>query len=58
MRLRRVLATAIALLALSPVLATSASASAPGPGLPPLGDSCAMQEWLGIQNVRACEDGW
>ena len=56
MRIRRVFAGTIAVLALGTVLTTPAMAALPGPGLPPIGDKCAMQEYLGIQNVRACED--
>lgn len=55
MRVRRVIATALATLALG-AFATPAMAALPGPGLPPVGDKCAMQAYLGIQNVRACED--
>ena len=56
MRIRRVFAGSIAVLALGTVLSAPAMAAAPGPGLPPIGDKCAMQAYLGIQNVRACED--
>lgn len=57
MRVRRILAATFAVLALGTVLGSAtASAAVKGPGLPPIGDKCAMQEWLGIQNVRACED--
>lgn len=57
MRVRRVLATTFALLTLGTILASApAMAALPGPGLPPIGDKCAMQAYLGIQNVRACED--
>lgn len=53
--MRRLLALVLAVFALGAV-ASPAMAALPGPGLPPVGDSCAMQEYLGIQNVRACED--
>lgn len=53
MSVRRVLAATFAAL----ILGTATSAvAAPPKGLPPIGDKCAMQEYLGIQNVRACED--
>jgi len=53
LRVRRLVATTLAALALGAVLSTPAMA---GPGLPPVGDKCAMQAFLGVQNVRACED--
>jgi hypothetical protein len=57
LRIRRLFAATFAVMALGTVLgAPIASAATKGPGLPPVGNSCAMQEWLGIQNVRACEE--
>jgi hypothetical protein len=56
LRIRRLFAATLAVLALGTVLGSPASAAVGGPGLPPVGNSCAMQEWLGVQNVRACED--
>jgi hypothetical protein len=57
LRVRRILATVLATLALATVVgSTAASAALPGKGLPPIGDKCAMQDYLGIENIRACED--
>lgn len=57
MRIRRVFAATFAALILGSVVgAASAVAGPQKPGLPPVGDKCAMQAYLGIQNVRACED--
>lgn len=57
MRARRILAATFAALLLGATFGSAAaSAATKGPGLPPVGDKCAMQAWLGVQNVRACED--
>lgn len=56
MRIRRVLAATFAALILGATMGAASAMAAPPKGLPPIGDKCAMQEYLGIQNVRACED--
>jgi hypothetical protein len=58
MRIRRLFAVTLAALVLGAVAGVPVMAALPGPGLPPVGDKCAMQDYLGIQNGRACEDDY
>ena len=49
----KTLAVLFSTLAAAAALAAPASASAAGPGIPTT--SCELQEFLGFQNVMACE---